>query len=294
MGIMFAVKPSILPELPFPEYNYSREYRFIIILQDRITRETILHPHHSMPRFYYPFPLSIASLIELPSAIAHHISVLRLQTGDKLELFNGEGGVFVARLTSINKKNAQAEVVLFQESDCELPFGLTLAQALPEASKMDWIIEKAVELGVMTVQPLAAQRSVVKLQAERAEKKLAHWRGIVAAATEQCGRTRIAQVSEILDVQKWLRQTDLHKRILLSPRAELSLASWAQHQPAQAVTLMIGPEGGFSEQEESLALQQGVIALSMGPRVLRTETAGLAAISVLSAAWGGMNPSSTS
>jgi 16S rRNA (uracil1498-N3)-methyltransferase len=241
-----------------------------------------------MPRFYCPLPLAIGALIDLPDAAAHHVFVLRKNVGDSIELFNGNGGSYVATLTSIAKKHVGAEVKVFLPEDIELPFAVTLAQALPEASKMDWIIEKAVELGVSCIQPLSAQRCVVRLTSERAEKKLAHWQGIIESATEQCGRNRLAQLSPLMDVQNWMTQQDMHKRILLSPRADTSLADWSRHQSAQAVTLMIGPEGGFSTAEEDMAIAQGALAMSMGPRVLRTETAGLAAITILSAAWGGM------
>lgn len=241
-----------------------------------------------MPRFYCSLPLTIGAQIDLPADTAHHIFVLRLQSGDNIELFNGEGGSYLATLITISKKQVHAEVKVFLPEDVELAFNLSLAQALPEASKMDWIIEKAVELGVNHIQPLAAQRSVVKLTPERAEKKMQHWQGIIQSATEQCGRKRLAHLADLIDVQKWLLQQDMHKRILLSPRATQSLADWTRHHPAQAVTIMVGPEGGFSESEEQLAIKQGALMLSMGPRVLRTETAGLAAISVMSAAWGGM------
>lgn len=241
-----------------------------------------------MPRFYCPLPLAIGALLDLPDACAHHIFVLRLNVGDSIQLFNGEGGAYVATLTLVSKKQVSAEIKVFLPQDVELPYALTLAQALPEASKMDWIIEKAIELGAGGIQPLAAQRCVVKLSSERAEKKQAHWQGIIESATEQCGRNRLAHLADLMDLQKWLGQQDMHKRILLSPRAEQSLADWARHQPPQAVTLIIGPEGGFSEVEEQLAIRHGALAMSMGPRVLRTETAGLAAITILNAAWGGM------
>lgn len=241
-----------------------------------------------MPRFYCHLPLAVGAHIDLPTDTAHHVFVLRLAVGDTIELFNGEGGRYCATLTNVGKKQVSAEIKVFMPEEVELPFTLCLAQALPEGTKMDWIIEKAIELGASHIQPLAAQRSVVKLTAERAEKKMQHWRGIIQSATEQCGRNRLAHLAELIDVQKWLSQQDLHKRILLSPRAEISLADWARHQPAQTCTLMIGPEGGFSEIEEQLAIRQGALMLSIGPRVLRTETAGITAISVLSAAWGGM------
>lgn len=241
-----------------------------------------------MPRFYCALPLTIGNTVDLPEEIAHHVFVLRLQTGDKIELFNGDGGSYVAVLNEVGKKRSNAIIKHHLDQECELPFGLSIAQALPEGSKMDWIIEKAIELGVSSIQPLAAQRSVVKLNAERAEKKSRHWQSIIAAASEQCGRNRLAQLAELVEVQKWLMQQDMHKRILLTPRADQSLADWARHHPAQAITIMVGPEGGFSESEEDFAIQHGAIALSMGPRILRTETAGLSAIAVLSAAWGGM------
>jgi 16S rRNA (uracil1498-N3)-methyltransferase len=213
---------------------------------------------------------------------------LRLKTGDSINVFNGEGGAYVAILTEITKKRATAELKVFLPEECELPYAITLAQALPEGTKMDWIIEKAVELGAAGIQPLAAQRSVVKLSAERAERKLEHWQGVIISAAEQCGRNRLAHLAPPQDVEKWLGQQDLHKRIMLTPRADQSLADWARHHPAQAVSLLIGPEGGLSDAEEDLARSHGVLALSMGPRILRTETAGLAAIAMLNAAWGGM------
>lgn len=241
-----------------------------------------------MPRFFCPLPLHIGAQLDLPASTAHHVFVLRLQVGDQIEIFNGEGGSYLARLTTIEKKRASVELADFLAREAELPFPITLAQALPEGSKMDWIIEKAVELGVQQIQPIAAQRCVVKLNADRAEKKLEHWRAIIIAASEQCGRNRLAQLDAPLEVQKFSATSTSGQRILLSPRATQSLAQWAQQQTPQAVTFMIGPEGGFTDAEENEAVRQGALMLSMGPRVLRTETAGLAAISVLSAAWGGM------
>ena len=213
--------------------------------------------------------------------------MLRLNPGDTIVLFNGTGGSYVASLTSIDKKRAAAEVKTFDSSEVELPYAITLAQALPESSKMDWIIEKAIELGAAGIQPLAAQRCVMRLSGERAEKRRLHWQGVIESASEQCGRNRLAQLGEVSDFKQWIAQQDMHKRLFLSPRADHSLADWVKHHPAQALTIMIGPEGGFSEQEEQLALQHGAIGLSMGSRVLRTETAGLAALASITALWGG-------
>jgi len=241
-----------------------------------------------MPRFHVPQPLAAGQQLELPADVAHHINVVRMEPGDTLTLFNGDGGEYTAVLTEVQKKKAWAELKVFDPREAELPFAVTLAQALPEGSKMDWIIEKAVELGVAGIQPLAARRCVVRLSAERAEKKLEHWNGIVVSASEQCGRNRLASVAAPLEFRDWIAHQDLHKRVILTPRATESLADWARHQPAQALSIMVGPEGGFSDEEEAEALRHGALPLSIGPRVLRTETAALAAVSILSAAWGGI------
>lgn len=241
-----------------------------------------------MPRFFYPQPLALGTTITLPEAVAHHVQVLRLAPGQAVTLFNGEGGEYTALLASIEKRRVCAEVKAFTPRDAELPFAVTLAQALPEASKMDWIVEKAIELGASCIQPLAAQRCVVRLSAERAARRHAHWHGIIVAASEQSGRNRLAHLAELDEYSQWITQQDLHRRIILTPRADLSLADWARHQAPQAVTLVIGPEGGLCEAEEQAAQRHGALALSIGPRILRTETAGLAALAMLGALWGGL------
>ena len=241
-----------------------------------------------MPRFYCAQALSIGAVISLPDHVAHHVQVLRLGIDAHITLFNGDGGEFTATLSQIEKKRVTAEIKTFSPREAELPYAVTLAQALPESSKMDEIIQKAVELGATAIQPLAAQRCVVRLTAERASKKSAHWQGIIIAAAEQSGRNRLPNLAEPVDFEDWIGQHDLHRRILLSPRAEQSLSDWARHHPPQAVTLLIGPEGGFSEKEEILAQAQGVLTLSIGTRVLRTETAGMAALSAINAVWGEM------
>lgn len=241
-----------------------------------------------MPRFYCPQALAAGLAVDLPEAVAHHLHVVRMQPGDELTLFNGDGGEYLAQLAAIDRRRASAVVKAFVARDVELPYAITLAQALPEASKMDWIVEKAVEMGVAAIQPLAAQRCVVRLSGERADKKLAHWQAVVVAASEQSGRNRLARLAPVLDFHGWTGQQDLHKRVLLSPRGGQSLSDWARHQPPQALTLMIGPEGGYTVQEEDAAIARGAIALTMGPRILRTETAGIAAVAALGALWGAM------
>jgi 16S rRNA (uracil1498-N3)-methyltransferase len=241
-----------------------------------------------MPRFYLAQPLVAGATIDLPESVAHHLHVVRMAVGDGITLFNGDGGEYLAHLACIDKKRATAKVMAFIERSVELPFELSLAQALPEGTKMDWIIEKAVELGVAAIVPLAAQRCVVRLSSEREQKKREHWQGVIVAASEQSGRNRLARLGELSNYKQWITQQDLHRRVLLSPRGTQSLADWARHQPPQALCLVIGPEGGLSEQEEDLAIANGALALSMGPRILRTETAGLAAAAALSAIWGGL------
>ena len=240
----------------------------------------------AMPRFFCPLPLAVGDIIALPDAVVHHLQVLRCTLDTPITLFNGSGADYTATLNRLEKKSAWAEIKTVSTPVVELPYALTLAQALPESSKMDWIIEKAVELGVAGVQPLAAQRCVVRFSPERAEKRQQHWQGIIIAASEQSGRNRLAQLAPVSDYGRWIGQRDLHRRVLLTPRADQSLASWARHQPAQALTLVVGPEGGLTDAEERAAIEHGALALSMGPRVLRTETAGLAALAMLVAAWG--------
>lgn len=238
-----------------------------------------------MPRFFCSLPLVVGQVISLPDAVAHHVQVLRLGPGAPIFLFNGEGGEYAARLESIEKRRATATIIDFSDREVELANTITLAQALPEGAKMDWIIEKAVELGAAHIQPLAAQRCVVRLAGDRAQKKLQHWQGVAVAAAEQCGRNRVSSIADIADFSAWITKQDEQPRILLSPRADMSLTEWARKHQPQALTLMIGPEGGFSEQEENAAKEHGVIALSMGARVLRTETAGMAALAALNALW---------
>ena len=241
-----------------------------------------------MPRFYCPQPLEIGLVFDLPAPLAHHLQVLRLAPGAPVTLFNGEGGEFTATVSAIEHKTVTVEIKAFSAREAELPYAITLAQALPEASKMDWIAEKAAELGAAGLQPLAAQRCVVRLSGERTEKRVLHWRAIAIAAAEQSGRNRVMHVAEPVGFDRYVAQQDLHLRIILAPDAEMTLGHWARHQPPQSVALMVGPEGGFSVTELARTAAHGVLALSMGQRILRTETAGLAALAALNAVWGEM------
>lgn len=238
-----------------------------------------------MTRLFCDFPLAIGENIELPKDAARHIMVLRLSAGDTLTLFNGLGGEYQARITRIDRQRVTTEIVSHSSREAELPYRITLAQGIPEATKMDWIIEKSVELGVSDIIPLAAQRSVVRLNNDRAEKRLSRWQAIAISAAQQCGRNRLPHIASPVGTGEYLRQTTPSPRILFSPRATETLSEWARHQKPQNITLLIGPEGGFSPEEENMAEQQGVTFLSMGPRILRTETAGLAAVAAINALW---------
>ncbi|MCZ4053850.1 16S rRNA (uracil(1498)-N(3))-methyltransferase [Oxalobacter sp. OxGP1] len=238
-----------------------------------------------MTRLFCDFPLAIGENIELPKDAARHIMVLRLSAGDTLTLFNGLGGEYQARITRIDRQRVTTEIVSHSSREAELPYRITLAQGIPEATKMDWIIEKSVELGVSDIIPLAAQRSVVRLNNDRAEKRLSRWQAIAISAAQQCGRNRLPHIASPVGTGEYLRQTTPSPRILFSPRATEALSEWARHQKPQNITLLIGPEGGFSPEEENMAEQQGVTFLSMGPRILRTETAGLAAVAAINALW---------
>lgn len=241
-----------------------------------------------MPRFFCPQSLSLGSCIDLPDNVVRHLHVLRAAVGDSIVLFNGRGDEAEAGLATLEKRSATAEITAPVIRDTELPYNIELAQALPEGSKMDWIIEKAVELGVSAIQPLAAQRSVVRLTPERAAKRQQHWEGIVIAASEQSGRTRLAQLAEVTDLARWQVPATSPTRLLLTPRASSSLGAWANAHDAQDIVLIVGPEGGFNDHEEKLLIDRGATPVSMGARILRTETAGLAAIAAINAVWGQM------
>lgn len=241
-----------------------------------------------MPRFYCPAPLAVGNAIVLPETVTRHIQVLRLAAGAPVSLFNGAGGVFHGHLAEISRREARAVMERFDDAEAELPYAITLAQAVPEGAKMDWIIEKAVELGVTTIQPLAAQRCVVRLSEEREEKKRRHWEAIVVAASEQSGRNRLAAVAPVASVSELrtrIGECGKVSGLLLTPRAQESLAAWAAREFPRDVLLAIGPEGGFTSDEEHALIESGMVAVSVGPRILRTETAGLAAAAMLNALW---------
>lgn len=248
------------------------------------------------PRFFIDSALTAETDMALPEAVVRHVQVLRLNPGDDITLFDGRGGSHAATLVEIGKRNAMARIGGHDPFEAETPLRVTLAQGLAGGDKMDWLIEKSVELGVAAIQPLQAARSVVRLSAERAQKRQAHWQALVQAACEQCGRNRLPEVAPVANLESWLGQqaspaTSRSARLLVSPRASQSLVSFATEQRNAlldgGVTLLIGPEGGLAPDEEAAALRAGFTGVSLGPRILRTETAGLACLATLNAVLGG-------
>ncbi|WP_354687635.1 16S rRNA (uracil(1498)-N(3))-methyltransferase [Cupriavidus necator] len=247
------------------------------------------------PRFFVggaDTVLAAASDVSLPEPVVRHAQVLRLAPGDAITLFDGRGGSHAATLVELGKRHAVARIGAHDTAEAEPPFRVTLAQGLAGGDKMDWLIEKAVELGVTAIQPLQASRSVVRLNGERAQKRQAHWQALVQAACEQCGRNRLPEVAPVANFETWLSQSsDKGARLLVSPRAEQSLPAFVADRReallAEGVTLLIGPEGGLSPDEEQTARQAGFTGVSLGPRILRTETAGLACLATLNALLGG-------
>jgi 16S rRNA (uracil1498-N3)-methyltransferase len=226
--------------------------------------------------------------VELPEAASHHAQkVLRLAPGAAIELFDGAGNAWRAELARGGKL---LRAVLGQAcvADLEPPLAVTLVQGLPAADKMDWIVQKCVELGVAAFRPVAARRSVVRLSGERMERRVTHWQNVAVAACEQCGRNRLPPVAPLVDLPRYLGETPAagETRLLLAPDATQRLRDLPP--PAGPVTLLIGPEGGFEPEEIRAAQIAGFVPVALGPRVLRTETAGAAALAAMMVLWGDM------
>lgn len=239
----------------------------------------------SLPRFFINQKLALGAQFSLPPGPARHAArVLRLSVGDVMHVFDGEGGAYAARIAQIRKDDVEVRVITFEDSDCESPLQVLLAQGISSGERMDYTLQKAVELGVSAIQPIAAKRSVVKLAGERADKRVGHWQGVVNSACEQSGRNRVPAVAQPLSLANWLAQRPSGRLLFLSPQASAKLADLSEPQGLQM--LIAGPEGGF-EPEEIAALQTAdAIAVRLGPRVLRTETAALAALAAMQMLWG--------
>jgi 16S rRNA (uracil1498-N3)-methyltransferase len=233
-----------------------------------------------MPRFYCQLPLAAGASLDLAQSTARHVQVLRLQPGAAITLFNGEGGEFEAIVEHMGRSDVRVQVLRHLDIEREAIRQVHLAVGMPANERMDWLVEKASELGAASIQPLLAARSVLKLTGERAEKKRAHWQAIAIAACEQCGRNRVPQLHEVMPFDEGLAHVRPGARWMLTLSADavpLSPDAGAD----DALTLLSGPEGGLTAAEEARALAAGFLRRSLGPRVLRAETAPLAALSRL-------------
>lgn len=240
----------------------------------------------SATRLFVDAPLTAGARLSLPEdAFRHLVQVLRARSGDRVLLFNGRGGQYEARLDQVGKREASVLIERHLEGDgCESALQLTLAQAVSKGDRMDYTLQKAVELGVSQIQPLITERSVVRLDAGRWDRKLEHWRGVTLAACEQSGRTRPPRLLPVLRLAAWLEQPRPAQLCLaLAPSASQSLRALPR---SASVGLLVGPEGGLSDAEIALAQQQGFSGIAFGPRILRTETAGVAALAAIQALWG--------
>jgi 16S rRNA (uracil1498-N3)-methyltransferase len=246
-----------------------------------------------MPRFFCPALLRTGDLLDLPPGAARHVQVLRLQPGDSITLFNhgpgwegmSPGGEFEARVTLMGRSQVQVEIGAHQAVEREAQRVVHLAVGMPANERMDWLVEKAAELGVASIQPLMTERSVLRLAAERAVKKVDHWQSVAIAACEQCGGNRVPVVHGVKTLTQWLASlnladADAPKARLLSLR-EGTQALRAMEPGASGVLFLSGPEGGLSSGEESAAVKAGFAPVTLGPRVLRSETAALTALALL-------------
>lgn len=256
----------------------------------------IAFPYNTLmtfPRFYYPAStspvLAEGAHLDLPENAARHAArVLRLRIDDELVLFDGTGGEYAARITGIHRDQVSVAVFGWRDVECEAPIRLTLVQALQSGEKMDMTVQKAVELGVERIVPVASRRSVVRLEGERAQKRVDHWRAVAASACEQCGRNRVPEVTALDGLDRYLTQPVSGDvlRLMLAPGAAQSLRQLVPPPMAGKVELLIGAEGGLAPDEMEMAARAGYVGVRLGPRILRTETAGLAALAAIQCLWG--------
>lgn len=238
-----------------------------------------------IPRIYHPGPLSSGASVALEGEAANRVArVLRLRPGDAVTLFDGRGGEYAAVLQEVRKGRVTAEVGVFRERDMESPLPVTLVQGIAKGERMDFAIQKAVELGVQRVIPVFTRRSVVRLEGHRLQRRRQHWQGVAASACEQCDRNRIPEVAAPQPLADWLAAPPTGLRLLLHHAADGGVD--ALSPPAEGVVLLIGPEGGLNDAERQAAHNAGFRAMRLGPRVLRTETAAIAALATIQSRWG--------
>lgn len=247
-----------------------------------------------VPRLYLPQALSAGQTLTLPTDRGHYLTrVLRLQPGNKLILFNGDGGQYQATLANSGARDCRVEVGAFSDKGCESPLPVTLIQGISRGERMELTLRKATELGVCRIQPVTSRRCQVKLDGTRLEKRVQHWQAILASACEQSGRNRLPELLPPTDLARSLAEMATQPAdrsgtlaLTLDPQAQSSLTDFTG--PVPAVSLLIGPEGGLSPEEIEQAARSGFRGVRLGPRVLRTETAPLAALAAIQVLWGDM------
>lgn len=238
-----------------------------------------------IPRIYHPESLTDFSELSLSEDAANHVGrVLRMQPGQLLQLFDGSNQVFAATITQVDKKSVRVKLAAGEISDNESPLNLHLGQVMSRGEKMEFTIQKSIELGVNTITPLLSERCGVKLDGERLSKKLQQWQKIAVAACEQCGRNRVPEIREVMSLEQWCAEQDDSLKLNLHPRASHSINTLPL--PVTDVRLLIGPEGGLSADEIAMTTGYGFTDILLGPRVLRTETTALTAITALQVRFG--------
>ncbi len=237
-----------------------------------------------IPRFYCPQLRQDQQVLDLPDTVHRHaVQVLRLRPGSVIRLFDGKGLEFQAELTQVEKRHSQVQLMTAIENQSESPLNITLLQGVSRGERMDFAIQKAVELGVSTIVPVVTERCNVQLKQDRAQKRLDHWQGVLISACEQSGRACLPELAAVTTLDAALAGSTDELKLVLNPRATQSFNDLPQ---PQTLSLLIGPEGGLSEAELDLAAQHGFTALQFGPRILRTETAAVAALAVVQTLWG--------
>jgi 16S rRNA (uracil1498-N3)-methyltransferase len=242
-----------------------------------------------IPRIYQAVALSVGQEIQLDSQATVHVTrVLRLREGDAMVVFNGEGGEYHGIIQRLDKRAATVQLQSYVDANSESRLRIILAQGVSRGERMDYTVQKAVELGVHRIEPLETERTVVNLNPERKERRRHHWQSVVQSACEQSGRNFVPQVSDVVKLTDWLHQLPdqgRENRFVLNHRVERGVDA-IQLDSQLPITVLIGPEGGLADQEVAQAEQAGFVSVRLGPRVLRTETAALAFVSVLQAKWG--------
>ena len=238
-----------------------------------------------MPRFYVDFALSPDSVVELPDNVVRHLNVLRVKNTEEIVLFNGDGKVYPALPEVLEKRRASVRILREEATDNESPLNITLIQAVSAAERMDFTLQKSVELGVAEIRPVISERCVVRLSGERAEKRVARWQEIVVSACEQSGRNIVPKVLPLTTYAQALQQLPQETAKLLMSLNRAQKLSDVRPQSGKVV-FMVGPEGGWTEKEEQQAFDAGFQSVTLGKRVLRTETASLAAIAAMQTLWG--------